>query len=524
MNTRRGARGWVAAAVLLAWLAGLGMLTWRQLFRPNTEQLAEAGLRVTPGASFYAVLQHGRQIGFASSTIDTVGREITVQDYLVADLPVGGEAHRASARTDVTMSRALRVLHFTLDVDAALTPVNASGTVVGDSLLLLVVKTQAGQPADTQRIRLSGPILLPTLVPLAVALGERPKVGKSYTLPIFDPSSMSPRDTRVRVEAESVFVLNDSSIFNPATRRWVSALPDTVRGWRLATARDHASGPTNGFTGWVDEQGRVIRSDQMLGLTLERRPYEVAYENWRAEASGGAVAVAADRDILETTAIAANKTLKRNLAQLKVRLSGADLSDFDVKGYRQHLRGDTLTIDREGLAAMTSGYRLPNGARSTVMGVFLDAEPLVESANPEIVRLARRLSGTEIDPRVVAERINRWVHDSVHQAITVGVPSALTTLHSRSGDCNELTQLYVALARAAGIPARVASGLALVDGKFYYHAWPEIFLNLWLPVDPTFNQFPADASHLRFVVGGLGKQAALLRLMGNLRIDVLSSR
>ena len=31
---------------------------------------------------------------------------------------------------------------------------------------------------DTQRIKLTGPILLPTLVPLAVALGERPKVGQ----------------------------------------------------------------------------------------------------------------------------------------------------------------------------------------------------------------------------------------------------------------------------------------------------------------------------------------------------------
>ncbi|MDB4892864.1 MAG: hypothetical protein JWL61_4719, partial [Gemmatimonadetes bacterium] len=34
----------------------------------------------------------------------------------------------------------------------------------------------------------------------------------------------------------------------------------------------------------------------------------------------------------------------------------------------------------------------------------------------------------------------------------------------------------------------------------------------------------ADASHLRFTIGGLGKQAELLRLMGALKIDVLASR
>ena len=76
----------------------------------------------------------------------------------------------------------------------------------------------------------------------------------------------------------------------------------------------------------------------------------------------------------------------------------------------------------------------------------------------------------------------------------------------------------------AGIPARAAAGLAHVGGKFYYHAWPEVFVGKWVAVDPTFGQFPADAAHLRFVYGGLARQAELLRLMGTLRIDVLESR
>jgi transglutaminase-like putative cysteine protease len=126
------------------------------------------------------------------------------------------------------------------------------------------------------------------------------------------------------------------------------------------------------------------------------------------------------------------------------------------------------------------------------------------------------------NPRVVAERINTWVHDSIKHQVTFGVPSALRVLQTRTGDCNEHTQLFVALARAVGLPARIAAGLAFVDGKFYYHAWPEVFLNDWVAVDPTFGQFPADAAHLRFIVGGLARQTELLRLMGNLKIDVLS--
>jgi transglutaminase-like putative cysteine protease len=294
-----------------------------------------------------------------------------------------------------------------------------------------------------------------------------------------------------------------------------------VRAWRLANA--DVSTSNGGFTGWVDEQGRVVRANQVLGFTLERRPYEVAFENWKADAAKRGSEVSADRDIYESTAISANKKLNENLDELVVRLSGVDLDGFDVKGYRQRLRGDTLTVTREAPAALQAAYVLPNGAKATVMSVFLDAEPLLEVGNPEIVALARRLRGDESNPRVVAERINKWVYDSLTKRITVGVPSALATLRSRRGDCNEHAQLYVALARAAGIPARVSAGLAFLDGKFYYHAWPEIWLERWVAIDPTFGQFPADASHLRFAIGGLGKQAELLRLMGALRIDVLSS-
>ena len=519
MARRFGKRGLLAAGILTVWLGGLALLGQRELFRPHTEMLAEAGLRVTPGATYFAVLQKGQQIGFASTVVDTADGGIVVADYLVADLPLAGRMHRASARTTVRLSRALRVTSFSLDMDADLTPIKAQGRVLGDSLLLLTVKGVPGQPADTQRIRLSGPILLPTLVPLAIALGERPKVGKSYTLPIFDPSSMASKDTRIAVQAESVFVLQDSSVID-ATGRWHGALPDTIRAWRLASQGTGAGG----FSGWVDEQGRVVLATQLLGLTLERRPYEVAFENWKMDVAKRGGQVSPGQDIYESTAISANKVLKQNLSELKLRLTGVDLDGFDVKGYRQHLKGDTLTITREAPGALKGAYELPNGAKATVMSVFLDAEPLLEVDNPEIRALAVRLRGKDTNPRVVAERMNRWVYDSLAKKITVGIPSALATLHARQGDCNEHTQLYVALARAAGVPARVAAGLAYLDGKFYYHAWPEIWLERWVAVDPTFGQFPADASHLRFTIGGLGKQAELLRLMGTLKIDVMSAR
>jgi hypothetical protein len=503
-------RAMVGGVIIAAWLAGLGLLVQREYFRPQLEQLAEAAARVTPGAVFYGVMQGDRQVGFASSTIDTAETAITVSDYLVADLPVGGKARRATARTNVTLTRGMRMMNFDLDLQTEGAPISATGRVDGDSLLVLAVTSGAAKP-DTQRVPLTGPILLPTLVPLVIALGETPKVGKHYLIPVFDPASMAPKSVGFDVRAESLFVLNDSSTFDSTTMRWRGVTPDTVHAWQIA------SDGSGGFSGWIDEQGRIVETSQ-LGFDLRRLPYEVAFENWQADLAR--LAVSEDRDILETTAIAANRTMNHRRAQLRVRLSGADLSGFDLNGQRQKLSHDTLTIAPAHDSAMVASYRLPFGRLRDPADTR--AEPLLQTHDANIVRLARRVAAGERDPRVVAERLNTWVHDSIADRVTFGIPSASQVLKTRVGDCNEHTQLYVALARSLGLPARIASGLAYVDGKFYYHAWPEVLLGDWVAVDPTFGQFPADAAHLRFVIGGLTRQTELLRLMGNLHIDVLA--
>lgn len=505
---KRG-RAVVGGAIIVAWIIGLAVLVRRELYRPEADRLSEAALRVAPGAVFYGVMQGDRQVGFASSTIDTASATIRVTDYFVADVPMGGEARRASARMNVTLTRGLLMRTFDFDLTTEGAPIRGGGRIEGDTLLVVALAS-GGEPADTQRVTLSGPILFPTLVPLAVALGEAPKVGKRYLLPLFDPASMAPRSVGVTVRAESTFVVDDSSVFNGATKRWRGVHPDTLHAWELNADIG------GGVSGWVDDQGRIVSMHE-LGFTLQRLPYEVAFENWRTDSTH--LAVTSDRDILETTAIAANKKLTGNIRSLRVRLSNADLSGFALNGERQQFDGNVLTVGPQSDSGMHATYDVRSGEKNNP---DTKPGPLIQSDNPAIVSLAMRLRGAETDPRIVAERISRWVHDSVTNRITFGVPSAIQVLRSRVGDCNEHTQLFVALARAAGIPARIAAGLAFVDGKFYYHAWPEILLRNWVPVDPTFGQFPADAAHLRFVIGGLSRQAELLQLMGNLKIDVLS--
>ncbi len=114
----------------------------------------------------------------------------------------------------------------------------------------------------------------------------------------------------------------------------------------------------------------------------------------------------------------------------------------------------------------------------------------------------RASSGT----RARAERLMREVNALLEKKPTVSLPSAREVLRTKVGDCNEHTALYVALARALGIPARIDVGLVFVRGAFYYHAWPEVYIDEGRP-----RLLAAGRSHVQPVSGRRHAPAAAAR-------------
>jgi hypothetical protein len=267
-------RALIAAGVMTLWLGGMAALAHRELFSGEADRLARAALFVAPGADYYEISDGTRQIGFGSSTIDTTQSQILISDLVVADLPSAAGGRRLAARSSVELTRGLRLQRFRYELggDASQSYL-AVGTVQGDTLLTLITTRLKARP-DTQHVRLPGPLLLPTMVPMAIALGEKPKVGDQYRYQIFDPLADSTRSVAIRVRAESLFVLPDSATFDPATRQWVMAHQDTVRSWRIEQ-QDGAL-----LTGWIDGQGRMVQAEPFARFAMRRTAYELAFENW----------------------------------------------------------------------------------------------------------------------------------------------------------------------------------------------------------------------------------------------------
>ena len=520
---------------MLLWAVGLGLLAKREYFQPSAMRFAEAARTVGPSTSFYSVSMGAGPIGYASYTVDTLPGEIRVQDGMTIDIDALGTVQRTELLIEIRLTRDLRLRTFNAGLTSPAGTYRAVGEVQGDSVLAMEIDAGGGRP-QRSRVRLDRAVVLSSLLPLQLAVGGRLQVGRTYTVRQFDPMLMEEQSTEVRVLAESTLVVPDSARFDSTAGRWVAARYDTVRAWKIAQRYGGVA-----VESWLDPQGRIVSETSPIGFRTERTAFEIAVENWRRSRGAASPAAGRGTDIVAATAIAADVALEpASLAELRVVLRNVELRGLDLAGGRQRLHGDTLTVLRESgmstasppstrlsgvtahLPISTAGAAADTSLRGVVAA--LRPEPLVQSSDPRIQAQARQIVGRERHAGPVAELLTRWVYENIDKRMTISVPSALQVLEERRGDCNEHTVLYVALARALGLPARTAAGVVYLRGQFYYHAWPEVWLGRWVAVDPTFGQYPADASHLRFVVGGLARQVELLRLIGRVGLSVVATR
>lgn len=498
MNRRR----WVIT-ILAAWALSLGWLVKREVFRPTGARLAAAALAVAPGGLFYRLDVGGQQIGYSSTTIDTLPDALRVETVFVLDVAALGTLHRTTARSVAMLSRALRLQTITATFDGDIGQFEAHGRVLGDTVLSVAIVSQGD--SQMTRIPLPGPVTVPALLPLRLAFGGELRSGRAYTARLFDPLLVTGRDVTARVAAESTLVVSDSADLDSTTMTWVPEHFDTVRAFRI----DHAA---NGaaMRSWIDAQGRLVFGSNEPGFAIERAAFEIVYENFKhrdtARVARSSAAPGPGEIVPLTALVAGVRNDPQPRPRMLVRKNGRDTLDL---------------VHASALQAHAAPYRLPS--RDTALARWLTPEPLIQSHDPRIAAQARRIIERERGPARVAELLTHWVHRALRREIPQpgSVPSAVKVLENPRGDCNEAATLFVALARSAGLPARTVAGLIYLNGRFYYHAWAEVYLNDWIAVDPTFDQFPADAAHVTIATGGLARQVELVPLIGRLKLEVL---
>lgn len=152
---------------------------------------------------------------------------------------------------------------------------------------------------------------------------------------------------------------------------------------------------------------------------------------------------------------------------------------------------------------------------------YLGAQKYWPVSDPAIKSLAQKLKTPENIYNYIVENLN-YNYDRIDASTTQRLGAKAALDDPQNAICTEFTDLFVALTRAAGIPARSQDGFAFTTNSKLrplslrvdvLHAWPEYYdtaTNRWVPVDPTWGNTTQgidyfsrwDLNHFTFTIHG----------------------
>ncbi len=462
-----------------------------------TSDLAAYGERARWSGIYY----RGEKIGFSVSQMTERAGGFKLQEDGQMIITLMGDSIASKLKTEVNVDAQYMLQDFSFSLDPGTGPIAIKGVLETPTRLAIRVTSSSGERSRTIELK-EAPVLSLNLPKRLLAMGLTE--GARHRIQIFDPATLT----------------NGMATIEIGKREVVRILDKPVPAFKMNMTYAGIAA-----TSWITEVGDIVKEESTMGMVVVRES--------RERATALAMSSEIKADMIETAAIQPDS--KRNiddaasLQSLRLEFSGADLpgSPEEKNGAGQTVTGNVIDI--------VDPNSLKPGPIPEDIQTWLAAEPFIESDAPEIVaETAKALErvGANATARKKAELLVRYVNAVLEKKPTMSIPSAVEVLRTRVGDCNEHTALYVAMARAAKIPSRVAIGLVSMRGAFYYHAWPEVFVGdaksladgrtgVWIPVDPTLNQFPADVSHVRLARGGFDRQAAILPLLGRAKIKIL---
>ena len=331
------------------------------------------------------------------------------------------------------------------------------------------------------------------------------KIGDKRNFHIFSFDLLKPVKTEIEVEAQDTLTYQSEE-------KQVYVLRQTM---------DMMNGITSKV--WLDADGITYRTETpLMGLSM------VTTKTDKETALGSIEEVDV---VLKTRILPSGKhpTPKAKNFEADVKLIAGNITDAIMSTPQQKLalngeQSGRLSIQVPTVVAEDCPDLPIQGAEDK----FLGASAYIQTDAPAIRAKAEAVLDGEVNSWRAAEKLCQWVYTSItDKKMSGGFGSSLTVLETLSGDCTEHTVLFIALARAVGIPARICSGVVFVKDAFYYHFWPEVYVGRWVQMDPSLGQNIADANHIQ--LGGstlesdnlIGFAEGVFRTLNQLEIAIV---
>lgn len=453
----------------------------------------------------------GARVGYARTSIRRMvrsGREL---------VRVEGLNHLAVKRFGDQTTQEIRfssvetpegaVIEIDTEIDQAATPMRTTGKVVDDRMVLET--TTQGKKVTTS-------------IPWAADCRGFYAVEQSLLDRPLQPHQQ--RTVRALVPG-----LNEVATVELTAKDYesVKLLGGTFRLLRIENVTRFSGDQVLGGTFWCDRLGETLKT-RMEAMELEtvRATKALALE----QQDLGAIDLGFDMMIKTDRPLAKPHDTKR--VRYRMRLQGGNPAEVFSAGLSQRVRSIDPHTAEVTVYALRGGQGGGNPDAPSDPPTDADRRPnnLIQSDDEKVVAMAREAAGEIQNPWKIALALERYVNGRITEVnFSQAFATAAEVAANPVGDCTEHAVLVAALARARGIPARVAVGLVYMEGSgaFGYHMWTEVHIEgRWIPIDATLGKGGIGAAHLKLAHSSLDGASAyssflpVAQVIGRLDIDV----
>jgi hypothetical protein len=471
-------------SVFLSVFAGpLSAATFKKLEKPPLTE------------NWFGIYVDNERVGFSRQKISETADGYRMEGDGSVRINLMGYSREASTRENYQVARNLTLRSFDVELTINGVSTRVSGTT-GDGTIR--VKSESNGKVTEKKIKFKGELYPAAALNIVPLMRDATPGKSSLVLKSFDVEEIRIKDVEIVIMGEG-------------------KTPDGRPAFKLSNTLYRVVG--NDI--WVDDQGNILYESVRNGLVDSK-----SEDPKMLGAFVGSLALSKKDLIYDFSMVRVDPPIRdlAKLTGLAIEISGwSDALPLLQEG------GQLMEKSGDGRVIVKTGSAVPPPAapvKAVAGESYLKPADKIESDAAEIAAKAKELVAEKKDAREVARTLAAWTADWLNDTVDDG-GSALVSLKKRSGNCQTHARLYTALARAAGIPTRFVSGLVYQEGKgFLYHSWTESLLgDTWVAIDPTYNQLPADPTHLKFFEGSSQEDMApIIAIIGRIRITVLETK
>lgn len=412
---------------------------------------------------------------------------------LTLQLSMAGAPVKVIEHLEMEVDKAYLAKRFQMVMDAA-----GIRTIIGADFTpdaIQLVTTSSDGKENTRVISTDKPLYFSSSFVDAVMAKEKLAVGKEYQAAIWDLASYAVKDYRFKVVETKTYPYRGKKIK-------VFSITDSDNVNTLIDSRGDS------YWAYEPKQKLTIRKVEKNEIP------ELQAVNVDVLIVPGNIRVA--------------RPFRSETSRIKVTWSEVPFTEFNLTDNRQQLVKHTQDATEQTVWVeikrdtrdFTGKVKLP--VKDEKFQPYLSETNFISPNLPEIRKLKDEVLAGESDGWLAAEKLVHWVFGYIQAEM---IPQTLGTeqiLKQKRGKCVEYAVLFAAMARAAGLPTRIALGERYQDGSWVGHMWNEVWLGEWVAVDPSHNQTAPDALLLKLVDSDtvLGTQKVRTGLIGKLGIII----